>query len=202
MADAFHYLNDPIDFIVTLTAITISERSQFPQDLSFDWQRARLLGAFFNGTFLLALGTSIFLQSAERFISVREVDDVKLVLIMGSVSLLLNLLSAAFLHRSQQRTADTHLEHRHTVKGAMKAPMRALGMLGAMPHVVGDALNNLAVIIAVLVIWFTTPPTRFYADPAISMSAPRGVDLADIKHDMEKIPGIESVHELHVWRLN
>lgn len=83
-------------------------------------------------------------------------------------------------------------------------------MLGAMLHVVGDALNNLAVIIAALVIWFTASPTRFYADPAVSMaisimillsalplikqsgeillqSAPRGVDLADIKHDMEKV---------------
>jgi zinc transporter 1 len=26
--------------------------------------------------------------------------------------------------------------------------------------------------------------------------------VLDIKHDMEKVPGILSVHELHVWRLN
>lgn len=50
----------------------ISERSDFPQDLSFGWQRARLLGAFFNGVFLLALGASIFLQSIERFISLQS----------------------------------------------------------------------------------------------------------------------------------
>jgi zinc transporter 1 len=29
-----------------------------------------------------------------------------------------------------------------------------------------------------------------------------GVDVSDIKHDLEKIPGVLSVHELHVWRLN
>ncbi|GAB1318992.1 Cation efflux protein [Madurella fahalii] len=251
MADAFHYLNDLIGFVVTLAAIIISERAQFPQDLSFGWQRARLLGAFFNGAFLLALGISIFLQSAERFISIQEVDDVKLVLIMGSVGLLLNLVSAAFLHEYHHHhhhhhhhhgsdpegetsrgsegksitTTDTHLEHRHAAKGAMEGPMRDLAMLGAMLHVVGDALNNLAVIIAAAVIWFTISPARFYADPAVSMaisimillsamplvkqsgeillqSAPRGVDLADIKHDIEKISGVESVHELHVWRLD
>jgi len=33
-------------------------------------------------------------------------------------------------------------------------------------------------------------------------SPPIGVDVLDIKHDMEKVPGILSVHELHVWRLN
>ena len=33
-------------------------------------------------------------------------------------------------------------------------------------------------------------------------SPPMGVDVLDIKHDMESVPGILSVHELHVWRLN
>jgi zinc transporter 1 len=57
-----------------------------------------LLGAFFNGAFLLALGVSILLQSIERFISVREVEDVKLVLIMGSIGLVLNIISVVLLH--------------------------------------------------------------------------------------------------------
>ena len=76
----------------------ISEKTEFRQDFSFGWQRARLLGAFFNGTFLLALGVSIFLQSIERFISLKEVSEVKLVLIMGCVGLGLNIITAVFLH--------------------------------------------------------------------------------------------------------
>ncbi|KAL2264313.1 hypothetical protein VTK26DRAFT_7279 [Humicola hyalothermophila] len=247
LADAFHYLNDLVGFVVTLTAIIISDQSQFPQDLSFGWQRARLLGAFFNGAFLLALGVSIFLQSIERFISLKHVEEAKLVLIMGCVGLGLNLITAAFLHehhhhhyhnahphhsdseqgiRNEPETNKdaVHVHHRH-VKHSIKGPGRDLGMLGAMLHVVGDALNNVGVIIAAVVIWFSTSPARFYADPAVSMaislmilfsalplvkgsgeillqSAPRGVNVEDIKHDIEEIPGIESVHELHVWRLD
>ncbi|KAK0722187.1 cation efflux family-domain-containing protein [Lasiosphaeria miniovina] len=284
MADAFHYMNDLIGFIVALTAIIISERSESPQDLSFGWQRARLLGAFFNGVFLLALGISIFLQSIERFISLQMVEDPKLVLIMGSVGLGLNLISAAFLHvehhghdhhghghdhghahghahghdqsqsdvvedvdrpapttivmgvmghhpehngsdDSSRASLHSHAEHRHAEYGGTKSIGRDLGMMGATIHVMGDALNNLGVIIAAAIIWFTHSPSRFYADPGVSMgialmilvsalplvknsgaillqSAPRGVDLGDVKHDLEKIPGIESVHELHVWRLD
>ena len=33
-------------------------------------------------------------------------------------------------------------------------------------------------------------------------TAPLGVDVDDVKHDLEAIPGVLSVHELHVWRLN
>ncbi|KAI1170651.1 cation efflux protein [Nemania sp. FL0916] len=281
LADAFHYLNDLIGFIIALAAIIVSERAKSPQDFSFGWARAQLLGAFFNGVFLLALGLSIFLQSIERFISIQPVENPKLVLIIGSIGLTLNILSATLLHEhhghdhgghghghghdhahsvsgshghdhdhehehSHSHSHDNieaaipsahissddipltpisaHAEHRHTIV-KLQAPGRDLGMMGVLVHVMGDALNNLAVIIAALVIWLTSSPARFYADPGVStaiailillsaiplvknsgkilmQSAPRGVDLEDVKHDLEKIPGIESVHELHIWRLD
>jgi hypothetical protein len=83
-------------------------------------------------------------------------------------------------------------------------------MLGVLVHVVADAVNNLAVIILSLVIWLTSSPKRFYADPGISLfisilimissiplvkksgsilmeTAPRGVLLGDVKHDLERV---------------
>jgi zinc transporter 1 len=49
----------------------ISERpAPPPQELTFGWARATLLGAFFNGVFLLALGVSILVQAIERFVNV------------------------------------------------------------------------------------------------------------------------------------
>lgn len=303
VADAFHYMNDLAGFVVALVALIVSERSHSPQEFSFGWQRAKLLGAFFNGVFLLALGISIFLQSIERFVAIQHVENPKLVLIMGCVGLTLNIISALFLHEhdhdhghghghdhgeEEQAHAHSvghshghshsrnhshghgqsdghnhshsrsrshshshshghghthevepeyrhstdhelaplfpHAEHRHNI-ARLKAPGRDLGMMGVLVHVIGDALNNLGVIIAALVIWLTQYPSRYYADPGVSMgiacmilisalplvknsgtillqSAPRGVNVADVKHDLEKIPGIESVHELHVWRLD
>ncbi len=41
-------------FDIVLTGISqISQKEQTPKGLSFGWQRAQLLGAFFNGVFLL-----------------------------------------------------------------------------------------------------------------------------------------------------
>ncbi|KAJ6008092.1 hypothetical protein N7540_012068 [Penicillium herquei] len=102
---------------------------------------------------------------------------------------------------------------------------RDLAMMGVLIHVIGDCANNVGVIIAAAVIWFANYGGRFYADPAVSMgiaimifissiplikqsglillqSAPQGVDHDDVKHDLEKIPGILAIHELHIWRLN
>lgn len=270
VADAFHYvsassqkecigltlfkLNDLISFIVALVAVQVTERKETPQDLTFGWARAQLLGAFFNGVFLLALGVSIFLQSIERFVFLQQVENPKLVLIIGSIGLTLNLISAVFVHEhdhgdghdndhshSSHTNADIEapsVSSTHTVASAAEhhrghmhlsfsAPKNGIdfGILGVLIHVLGDAINNIGVIITALIIWLTHSPSRFYADPAVSMfiaimiigpaipltsrsgkillqSAPLGVMTADVKRDLESIPGILSVHDLHVWRLD
>ena len=50
VADAFHVASDLIGFGVALYAIRLQRRTKtVPMELSFGWQRAELLGAFFNG---------------------------------------------------------------------------------------------------------------------------------------------------------
>ncbi|KAF7591334.1 hypothetical protein BBP40_001658 [Aspergillus hancockii] len=246
VADAFHYLNDLIGFVVALVALRISETDDAPKSLSFGWQRAQLLGAFFNGALLFALGISVFLQSIERFISLQYVENPKLMFIMGAVGLGLNLISAIFLHEHdhghghghsavplsplssgvEEGDISEHHNHKHHQNTAPPVSLgHDLGMLGVLLHVVSDAANNIGVMAAALVIWFTHYEGRYYADPGASMgialmimltslplvrraglilleSAPNGVDPADVKHDLEKVPGVLAIHELHIWRLN
>ncbi|KAL9008945.1 MAG: hypothetical protein Q9173_005980 [Seirophora scorigena] len=248
IADAFHYLGDLLSFVVALGALKISEWTDSPRNLSFGWQRAQLLGAFFNGVFLVALSLTIFLQSVERFVTIQKMERPTLVLIMGCVGLTLNLISALFLHEhhhhgsvdhdgeahsipdpsqnTSMELADTaHANHKHHKLSLQGPSGHDIGMLGVVLHVLSDAINNLGVIIAALVIHLTHSPSRFYADPGVSMgisfmillssyplltsagsillqSAPLGVDLDDVRHDLEQIEGVVSVHELHAWRLS
>lgn len=94
-----------------------SEGNDPPLYLSYGYQRATLLGAFFNGVFLLALGVSIFLQAIDRFVSLHStyhtlialipiaddvltivVDKPQLMLITGCVGFALNVVSITILH--------------------------------------------------------------------------------------------------------
>lgn len=48
-------------------------------------------------------------------------------------------------------------------------PKYDLGILGVLLHLGGDAINNVGVIVVGAVIWKTSSPARFYADPAIGV---------------------------------
>ncbi|KAI9790072.1 MAG: hypothetical protein M1816_005542 [Peltula sp. TS41687] len=241
VADAFHYMNDLVGFIVALVALKFSERDDFPKSLCFGWQRAPVLGAFFNGVFLLAIGLSIFLQAIQRIISLERVKEPKLILIMGCVGFVLNIISVVFLHENHEKPmqgpllggsdndlsvsekANPHEGHRHKTRQSVSRG-RDVGMLGVLIHVLGDALNNVGVIIAALVIWLAKYDGRYYADPGVGVGiallilvsatplvrnsgiillggVPLAVDLEDVKSDLEMVPGVLSVRELHAWRL-
>jgi solute carrier family 30 (zinc transporter), member 1 len=100
-----------------------------------------------------------------------------------------------------------------------------MGMNAMILHVIGDALGNLGVIIAALIIWLTDSPHRFYADPAISLiitliilktalplvkatskillqATPDHIDIKNIREDIEDLPGVVSCHHIHVWQLS
>ncbi|KAJ6044677.1 hypothetical protein N7499_007179 [Penicillium canescens] len=266
IADAFHYLNDLVSFIIALVALKKSECTDSPRELSFGWQRAQLLGAFFNGVLLFGLGISIFLQSIERFIALQHVQNPKMMFIVGCVGLGLNIISAVFLHdhghghghghgpaptieaplphvsEQCQDSSSKHHGHKHLNFEKLCHSSSGsgghdhshghghdhgdLGMMGVFVHVIGDAINNLGVMAAGLIIWLAAPhPGRYYADPGVSMfiailillssmpimhraglilleCVPTGVDMGDVAHDLERIPGVNAIHELHIWRLN
>ncbi|KAL8688616.1 MAG: hypothetical protein Q9224_004840, partial [Gallowayella concinna] len=257
IADSFHYLSDLIGFVVALVALKKSESEDSPSNFTFGWQRIQLLGAFFNGVFLVALGLSIFLQSLERFVAIKDVEKPELVLAMGCVGLTLNIISALFLHEhhhdepppssiestddvSSTKSSDTsslelsikpvtphHLHHHHNQALPTKVTdhHHDLNMTGVLLHVISDAINNLGIIIAALIILLCHSPARFYADPSISLAisfiiclsafplvaksgsillqaAPPGVDLEKVRRELETIAGVVKVHELHIWRLS
>ncbi|KAI5305163.1 hypothetical protein KEM56_005121 [Ascosphaera pollenicola] len=100
-----------------------------------------------------------------------------------------------------------------------------LNMRGVFLHVLGDALGNVGVIAAALIIWLTDWNWRMYSDPAISLiitciilytaiplckaasrmllqAVPPGLSIDHIAQDIESLPGVVSCHHVHVWQLS
>ncbi len=125
-------------------------------------------------------------------------------------------------HSSSKSSKGGHGHSGHAGHGHSHSD---LNMRGVFLHVLGDALGNVGVIASALLIWLTTYTWRYYADPLISLlitlvilasalplctaaarillqAVPVGIDVDDIRADIEELPGVLGCHHLHVWQLS
>ncbi|WKT39617.1 Cation efflux protein [Fusarium oxysporum f. sp. vasinfectum] len=107
MADAFHMLNDIISLVIGLWAVSAAQKTS-TDEFTFGWVRAEILGAFFNAVFLIALCVSIVLEALTRFIEPPEINNPKLMLIVGSAGLFSNFVGFFVLggHDESGRAAE------------------------------------------------------------------------------------------------
>ncbi|KAK6191957.1 hypothetical protein SNE40_003523 [Patella caerulea] len=89
-------LSDVVALIVGFASVRISK---WPSKRNtFGWARAEVLGAMINSVFLVALCFSIMVEALKRLIMIEKVEDPKLLLIVGSVGLLINLIGLCLFH--------------------------------------------------------------------------------------------------------
>lgn len=95
VADSFHMLSDIIALVVGLAAVLIAEKKTAKN--TYGWQRAEVLGALVNSVFLISLCFTIVVDSLKRFFTTEEVNNPKIVLIVGSAGFVINVVGLALL---------------------------------------------------------------------------------------------------------
>ncbi|MCO5566166.1 hypothetical protein L7F22_019842 [Adiantum nelumboides] len=119
VADSFHMLNDVMSLVVALYAVKLVNQGNEKRDprYSYGWQRAEILGALINGVFLLALCFSIFMEAIERFVNVTEVQNPKLVVVVGSLGLASNIIGLFLFHDHGHSHGGHSHGHSHGAEG-------------------------------------------------------------------------------------
>ena len=197
LGDAAHMLQDAVALLLSLGAIIIAERLPTPTR-TFGYHRVEIAAAIANGFLLILVSIVIVIEALDRFTHPRAVDST-IMLGVAIIGLVANLIAARMLHGSHD-----------------------LNVKSAFLHVLGDTLSSVAVIVAA--VWIALTGQTFI-DPVLGILiaaiiifssfailreafsillqfAPRGIDISDVIRDMESVPGVESVHNVHFWTLS
>lgn len=199
LSDAGHMLSDSISLGVGLLAFTFGEKvSNYSK--TYGYKRFEILAAFFNGITLIAISLYIFYEAYQRFSDPPEVASTGMLLI-ASIGLVVNIVVAWILMRGDTK--------------------ENLNLRAAFLHVLGDLLGSVGAIIAALLIMFLG---WGWADPLASVivavlvlisgwrvakdaihvlmeGTPKNIELDAIIQSMEKVDGVISIHDLHVWSI-
>lgn len=196
LADAGHMLADVAALGLALFVTRIAQRPATPER-SFGFLRAEILAALVNGAALIVIAGGIGVEAVRRLAAPPAIHA-GLVIGIGAVGLAANAVAAVVLH----------VGHGHT-----------LNERGAYLHVLSDLLGSLAAILAGVVVLTTGWRP---ADPLISVAigllilrgawrlvresvdvllegTPGHISLSAVHGRLATVPGVASVHDLHVW---
>jgi cobalt-zinc-cadmium efflux system protein len=198
IADAGHMLTDVAALALSLFVAWFTRQPTTPQK-SYGYLRWEILAAFLNGSVLLLISAGIIVESLVRIRTPEPVGG--LMLWVAVAGLITNVISARILHGGSHDN---------------------LNVRGAYLHVLGDLLGSVGVVVAAIVIrytgWLLADPIASFVTTALIIrgawslvkesvdilleSVPKHISIGAVRTQLEAIPGIESVHDLHIWSVN
>jgi cobalt-zinc-cadmium efflux system protein len=198
LADAGHMFADVGALGLALWVSRVAHVPATPRR-SFGLLRLEILAALINGAVLIVIALAIAVEAYQRLRTPSEVHPAPM-LAVAAAGLVANVAGAAILHRG----------HQHS-----------LNQRGAYLHVLSDALGSLGALVAAVIIMATG---RTVADPLVSVliaglilrgawrltresvdvlleATPSHISLPVVHDRIASLPGVTSVHDLHVWTL-
>ncbi len=197
LSEAGHNVSDFVALLLTLTAVYLQSRPPSATK-TYGYRRAGVLAAFVNALTLVAIAFYIFYAAAARLYHPVEVHAGTMIWV-AATGVLMNAGIALALYRSR----------------------RDLNIKSAFLHEIGDTLSTAAVIAGGWAILWTG---QNWIDPALSFGigalilwssygiiretlnillegTPRGMTLLTVAQEVETIPGVNGVHDLHIWSI-
>jgi cobalt-zinc-cadmium efflux system protein len=199
IADALHNLSDVAGLVLAWAGV-LAMRKKPDARHTYGWRRASILAAFFNALLLLVAMGWLASEALDRFGQARDSQDGWVMIVVASVGILVNGVSAWML---------------------LPGSHRDLNLRGAYLHLLADALVSLGVVIAgVLLLVFGW----LWVDPAVSLAiglvvfvatwglfrktlhllfdgVPDSIDLEQVRQTLLAMPGVTHVDDLHVWAM-
>ena len=196
LADAGHNLSDVAGLAVAWAGAKAANLRPDAR-YTYGWKRASILAAFANAVLLLVAMGSLGWEAIHRFGGTEPVQGITVMVVAG-VGLIVPLGTALLF------------------MGGRKGD---LNVRGAFLHMAGDALVSAGVVVTgALAYWFGWS----WLDPATSLAiaivivlatwslfrqslhllfdgVPEGIDLHAVRRELEALPGVDRVHDLHVW---
>ena len=198
LSDAAHMFTDAAALAIALAALRIAQR---PADelRSFGYHRFEILAALLNAVLLIAAALYILYEAWRRLEQPPEIAS-GLMLWVAVLGLAVNLIGMRLLAAGQSENLN--------LKGAyLEVWSDMLGSLG----VIGGALvirytgwtwvdSAVAVAIGLWVLPRTWKLLRASLNVLLE-GVPEGVVLAEVEQALRQVPGVASVHDLHVWAI-
>jgi cobalt-zinc-cadmium efflux system protein len=196
-SDALHNLSDIPTMLISWFALHWAARPA-DHERTYGYQRAGVLAAFTNAILLILVALGLFYEAFERFRHPVAVHE--------SWMIWVSLLALAV---------------NGGITLALVRSRRDINLRSLFLHNFGDAISNIGILVGALAIRMTGAQ---WLDPAIGVAIaamvlwstngllreasnilleglPKGIRLESVARSMLNVPGVQEVHDIHIWTI-
>ena len=198
LADAGHNLTDVAALGLSLVAVRLTRRAPTPAR-SFGWHRSTILAAQVNATAIIAVAAVIGVESVRRLMH-PSTPAGGLMIVVAAGTLLVNTAAALVLSdRSRDLNMRANVLHMAGDAAASAGVVVAGALVLLFDAHWADPVASLA--IGLLIAWEAVGLVRESTDVLLE-STPEDLDVDQLARFVTALPGVEEVHDLHVWSLS
>lgn len=196
VADGGHMASDLGALALSLTAVMLASRPA-TNTRTYGLARAEILAAFVNSLALVAIAAFVFWEAAQRFDNPEEVTVVPM-LGIAAAGLAGNVLSVRLLSQARHHSLNVRAAFLHVIGDALSST--GVIVAGALILVTGeDRIDPAASIVLGILILASSFRIIWETAQVLLEATPSGILIADVQHEMLIVPGVQNVHDLHIW---
>ncbi len=199
ISDAGHNLSDVLALALGYAGERISEKEP-DRIYSFGLKRFEVVVAAVNALALLAIGVFIVYEAGHRYFNPVPIN-VLVMLPIAAIGLCGNLLSMLVLMRDRHSNLNMKAAFLHLLYDTLSS-IAVIGA-GIALHFTGLAIIDLAISL-VIVIMIAGSSLSIMRDALriFLQGTPAHIDAGNVYRDITAVPGVGSVHGLHIWSIN
>lgn len=199
LADAGHNLSDVLGLGVAWGGAALARRPATKR-FTYGWKSATVLAAMINALLLMVALGAIVLEAAQRIAEPAPVMGVA-VAAVAAVGILVNAATALLFARG--RRGDVNIRGAFLHMAADAGVSAGVVVAGLLTWRTGAAWIDPAasLVIAGLIFWQTAGLLRETVEMALQ-AVPRDLDYDKVRMALRVMPGVERVHDLHIWPMS
>jgi cobalt-zinc-cadmium efflux system protein len=198
LSDAGHMLTDAGAIALSLVAIRLATRPARGV-LTYGFKRAEILSAQVNGATLLALGLLIVYEGVRRLIDPPDTQGTA-VLVVALVGVVVNLAATWTLSRANRESMNVEGAFQHILTDLAAFIFTAIA--GAIILLTGfHRADGIASLLVAAIMLYAAYGLLKSSGRVLLEASPRGIDPDVVGRAMVECPGVDEVHDLHVWEV-
>lgn len=198
LSDAGHMLTDAGALGLALWAQSLGRRPRSERK-TFGYRRAEILAAAANGIVLGITALAVIIEAIRRFRAPPHVEG-RAMLVVAVIGLAVNLIAAWNLSRGGGQNLNLRAAAAHVLADAAGsvAAIVAAALILAFGWTLADPI--ISILISVLILVGAWRLLR-QASNVLMEGVPATVDVAALARLVQETPGVNAVHDLHVWSI-